>query len=449
MYDLIIIGGGPAGYHSALKAAESGLKTCVVEKERLGGVCLNSGCIPSKTLLYSSSLYYKACNSGFAGVSTQGAELSMEDLQVRKDEVISKLRKGIESLFKKRGIEIINAEACIKGRNNKVFTVNAGKKELSSERLLVCTGSSPFVPQIPGIEDSCVISSREALSIDYIPDSISVIGGGIIGLELATFFNEAGSDVTVIEVMPKIGSGMDQDTGKLLMGEMKKKGVKFLLETEVKSIQKRDIKVFSKKKGELSVDSSVVLVTTGRRPYIQDIGLENLGFDLSKGYIETDKYCKTSADNVWAAGDINGKSMLAHTAYMEAEICIQNILGKRSATEYDSVPSVIYTHPEAAWAGLTQKEAEERGFETEVRKSPMGSNGRFLAETGKNRGICKLVSEKGSGRILGIHIAGPYASEMIWGVSYILANKGSLSDLERCVFPHPTVSEAIKALCEQ
>ncbi len=449
MYDLMIIGGGPAGYHSALKAAESGLKTCVVEKEQVGGVCLNSGCIPSKTLLYSSSLYYKACSSKFAGVRTQGAELSMEDLQVRKNNVISKLRKGIESLFKKSGIEHINAEAFIKGHNKKGFTVNAGKKELNSEKLLVCTGSSPFVPQIPGIANSCVITSREALSIDYIPDSISVIGGGIIGLEMATFFSEAGSDVTVIEVMPGIGSGMDQDTGKLLMGEMKKKGIKFLLETEVKSIQERDIKVFSKKKGELSVDSSVVLVTTGRRPYIHGIGLENLGFDLSKGCIETDQYCRTSVDNVWAAGDINGKSMLAHTAYMEAEVCIQNILSKRSSTDYDSVPSVIYTHPEAAWAGLTQKEAEERGFETEVRKSPMGSNGRFLAETGKNRGICKLVSEKGSGRILGIHIAGPYASEMIWGVSYILANKGSLRDLERCIFPHPTVSEAIKALCEQ
>jgi dihydrolipoamide dehydrogenase len=441
MYDLIVVGGGPGGYHAALKARKAGLSTALIEKSSIGGVCLNEGCVPSKTLLNSSKKIKKI--TGVA-LSDEGERvLNLDELMVRKNKIISTLTNSIKSSLKKSGVTIFEGEATLDEKDDNGFSVLVEGQSLSAKNIIIATGSTPIIPKIDGVEKSIVVTSSELLSTDTIPKSLVVVGGGVIGLEMATFFAESGSDVTVVEYAPQIATGFDIDCVKILSSSLKKLGVKVLTSTEVIKIEDGGV-VAKNSKGELNIPAEKVLVSVGRAPNTASLEMSNYGLTLESGAIKTDDSCKTSVSGVYAIGDVNGRSLLAHTAYREADVAIDSIVGKSSIVNYQTIPSVIYTHPEVASVGLTAEKAKDMGLEVIEKKRPFGSNGRFLAETDRERGVCKVVIEEGTGTILGVHLAGLYSSEIISAAAILVQLKINADQVEELVLPHPTVAEIIK-----
>ena len=427
MYDLVILGGGPAGYHAAELAAKGRLKTLLFEKRNLGGVCLNEGCIPSKALLHSAKLYDYAKGEGQKyGVSCKEPLLDYAAAVKRKDKVVKTLVAGIEATLKKAGVEIVREPGVIKGKAADGFELEAGGGAYRTRHLLVCTGSESVAPPIKGIESA--MTNREILALTEVPQTLAVIGGGVIGLEMASLFNSAGSRVTVYEMMDKIAGPFDREISQELQKIYEKKGVVFKLGAAVKDI------------AELGAEKTLVCV--GRKPVTAGIGLESLGVPVKGGAVLTDEFMKTGVPNVYAAGDVNGKYMLAHTAYREAEVAVNNILGVRDTMEYNAIPSVIYTNPEAAGIGETLESAKAQGMDAVETKLPMQYSGRFLAENEGGGGVCKLVWSKG--RLVGGHMLGNPSSEIISTLSTLLFRETSLEQIKKIVFPHPTVAEIIR-----
>jgi dihydrolipoamide dehydrogenase len=443
MHDLIILGGGPAGYTAAERAGAAGLSTVLIENSFIGGVCLNEGCIPSKTLLYSSKLYAQARASQAYGVNAANASLDLGAIMARKEKIIGNLRKGIAFSLKKNGVTIESGTGVIYGRENGTFKVRVGEKIIEGSRLLVCTGSGAIRLPIPGANQPFVVTNREILSIDRIPERLVIVGGGAIGLEFATFFVESGSAVTVIELLPAIGGAIDPEIGQALKRELEKKGIAFKLDSRATSIGDHSVTFETAGQSE-TTGADVVLMSVGRRPAVNGIGLETIGVTVEKGAIATDERGRTNVDGVWAAGDVNGVSMLAHTAYREAEVCVNDMRGIDDAVNYDAIPWVIYTHPEVAGVGLTDTEAVKRGMNVATAKLPLSCNGRFLAENEGTRGLCKVVIDKQSRVLLGAHIIGGLCSEMIFGAAMMVEKKMTVEEIDRMVFPHPTVSEIIR-----
>ncbi|ACM59818.1 dihydrolipoamide dehydrogenase [Caldicellulosiruptor bescii] len=446
-YDLIIIGGGPAGYLAAERASKGGIKTLLIEERYLGGVCLNEGCIPTKTLLYSAKILEGAKHGFKYGVEVKNITLNHKKVLERKDKVIKTLMAGIKSKLRKSGAEILSGHGEILGRNSKGYIVAVGDKEFATDRLLIATGSSPFIPPIEGVKEGLergfVLASREILEIESVPASMVVIGGGIVGLEMASYFNSAGSKVTVIEMLDHIGGSMDREISNILLEAYKKKGVEFELSARVTKIDDR--KVVYEKDGKIfEKEAEKVLLSVGRRPNITGFGLENIGVEIEKGCIKTDERMKTNVQEVYAAGDVNGKLMLAHTAYREAEVAVWNMLGRRVKVNYNSIPSVVYTNPEVAWVGESEESAKEKGLEYEVTKLPMLYSGRFVAENEEFDGLCKILIDRKKRTILGCHMIGNYSSEIIFGVGVMIEAQLRVEDIKDIVFPHPTVSEIIR-----
>ena len=356
MYDLIILGGGPAGYNAAERAGHAGLKTLVIEERALGGVCLNEGCIPTKTLLYSAKIYDYAKHSEDYGVKFGSASIDHGFVVDRKNKVVKQLVSGVGAKLKKAGVEVVSATGTIKERNADGFVVVAGDKEYVGKQLLICTGSSAALPPIDGLQDSLksgfALTNREVLDLKEIPKNIVIVGGGVIGLEMASYFNSVGSTVYVVEMMDHIAGATDREISTMLEKEYAKRGVQFILGAKVTSI--KDKAVTYEKDGKVTkIEADYALVSIGRRARTQGLGCENIGLKLERGAIVTNEFGKTNVPGVWAAGDVNGKSMLAHTAYREGEVCINNILGKKDRINYNSIPAVIYTNPEVASVGET------------------------------------------------------------------------------------------------
>jgi len=443
-YDLMVIGGGPGGGWAVQVAAEAGLKPVLFEKRYLGGVCLNEGCIPSKTLLNCAKRYRHARDSAAYGVTAGDVRFDIRTAMARKDKIVAALRRGSESSKKKLGIPVVLQKADILPPENGVLRVKAGDTVYEGKRLLIATGSEAIRPPIPGADRPFVLTNREMLSIDYVPQRLVIIGGGVIGLEFATFFAEVGSSVTVIEMLPKIAGQLDDDVRKVLQGELEKKGVKIHTQSTVTGIGDRTVTFQAKDGTAETVPGDVVLLSVGRRPVVKDYGLENLGVLVERGAIKVDEHGRTNVPNVWAAGDVNGVSMLAHTASREVEVCVDDMLGKPSHIRYENIPNVIYTHPEAASVGLTAAQAAERGYDVVEHRLPLTFNGRYLAETDGERGIIKVVAERQYGTVLGVHMAGGECSEMIHGATLIVESELRVADVRDVVFPHPTVSEIIK-----
>ncbi|ABP66489.1 dihydrolipoamide dehydrogenase [Caldicellulosiruptor saccharolyticus DSM 8903] len=446
-YDLIIIGGGPAGYLAGERAGKNGLKTLLIEKRFLGGVCLNEGCIPSKVLLYSAKVYENAKHGQKYGVEVESIKLNHKMVLERKNKVIKTLVTGIKSKLRKNNVEVVDGFAEILGRSKDGYVVKVNKNEYIGDRLLIATGSFPFVPPISGIKEGLekgyVLTNREILELDVIPTSLVVIGGGIVGLEMASYFNSAGSKVTVIEMLDHIGGNMDREISDILLNTYKKKGIEFELSSKV--IEIKDGKVVYEKDGKLIENSAEkVLLSSGRRPNVEGFGLENIGVEVEKGSIKTDERLKTNVPEVYAAGDVNGKLMLAHTAYREAEVCINNIIGKRDLMRYEAIPSVVYTNPEVAWVGETEESVSQKGLDYEIVKLPMLYSGRFVAENDGFDGLCKILIDKKKKTILGCHMIGNYSSEIIYGVALMIEAQMRVDDIKELVFPHPTVSEIIR-----
>ena len=437
MYDLIVIGGGPAGYKAALKAASSGLSTVLFEKKSLGGVCLNEGCIPTKSLLYSAKMYDHALTSEAFGVSAEAVSFDYGKVLKRRDRVVRRLVGGVGAALKAAGVEVVAEEAVLKDAHH----VEAGGKTYECSNLLLCTGSVPFVPPIPGAERA--LDSSAALALDRIPSSVAIIGGGVIGMEFASIYNSFGAEVDVIEATPGILGGLDREISSMLQACYEKKGVRFHLGCRVSGVRETSVS-FSTPEGEqCSLEAESVLVCVGRRPRLE--GLEALGLETGRG-VKVDSHMRTSVEGVYAAGDITGVSMLAHTAIREGEIAVEDILHRRDpsrreqAMSYAAIPSVVYTNPEIACVGAGEDNMPEGAI---VKKIPMLFSGRFAAENEKTDGICKLILSPDS-RILGVHMLGNGASEIIHSCCLAVGMALSLDDFRSTVFPHPTVSEILK-----
>ncbi len=447
IYDLIVIGGGPAGYLAAERAGNSGLSTLLFEKGSLGGVCLNEGCIPSKALLYSAKLYDGAVHSEKFGVTVDKAVLNHEVVINRKNKIVRVLTAGVKGKLKRSNVTVIGELAQIAGKNAGGFNVKAGDILYTGKNLLIATGSVPVIPQIKGIgeaiEKGFVLTNREILNLKEVSKSLVVVGGGIIGMEMASYFNSAGSKVTVIEMLGHIAGNADREISDRLMKNYQKKGIEFLLEAKVTEVKDTEV-IFGYNGKTSSIPADKVLVSVGRRAATQGLGLESLGIETDKGAIITNEHGMTNVPGVYAAGDVNGKSMLAHTAYREAEVCIDNILGKKSVMKYDSIASVIYTNPEVACVGETEVTAGEKGINFEVVKLPMTYSGRYVAENEGGDGFCKVIADKDSKSIIGVHMIGSYSSEIIYGAAMMVEKKMSIDDIKEFIFPHPTVSEIIK-----
>ena len=447
MYDLIILGGGPAGYNAAERAGHAGLKTLVIEERALGGVCLNEGCIPTKTLLYSAKIYDYAKHGADYGVKFGSAEIDHAFVVNRKNGVVKQLVSGVGAKLKKAGVEVVKATATIKERNSEGFVVTADGKEYTGRQLLISTGSSPALPPIDGLADSLkegfALTNREVLDLNAIPKTIVVVGGGVIGLEMASYFNSVGSKVYVVEMLDHIAGAVDRDISKLLQKDYASRGVEFILGARVTSIKNKAV-TYEKDGKVVEIPADYALVSIGRRARTQGLGLENIGLKLERGAIVTNEQGKTNIPGVWAAGDVNGKSMLAHTAYREGEVCINNILGKKDKVNYNSIPSVIYTNPEVASVGETEESAKEKKLDVEIQTVTLKYSGRYIAENEHGYGILKVITDKKHKNIVGLHMIGSYASEIIYGAAMMVETEMRVEDIQKLVFPHPTVCEVIR-----
>lgn len=447
MYDLIILGGGPAGYNAAERAGHAGLKTLVIEERALGGVCLNEGCIPTKTLLYSAKIYDYAKHGKDYGVTFGSAEIDHAFVVNRKNGVVKQLVAGIGGKMKKSGVEVVKATAVIKERNADGFVVTADGKDYLGKQLLIATGSAPALPPIDGLADSLkngfALTNREVLDLTEIPKTMVVVGGGVIGLEMASYFNSVGSKVYVVEMLDHIAGPVDREISTLLQKDYASRGVEFILGARVTSI--KDKKVCYEKDGKVvEIPCNYALVSIGRRARTAGIGCENIGLKLERGAIVTNEMGKTNVPGVWAAGDVNGKSMLAHTAYREGEVCINNILGKKDRVNYNSIPAVIYTNPEVASVGETTESAKEKGLDVNVQTVTLKYSGRYIAENEHGYGILKVITDKKHKNIVGLHMIGSYASEIIYGAAMMVETEMRVEDIQKIVFPHPTVCEVIR-----
>ena len=472
MYDTIIIGGGPAGYLAAERLGHEKKKVLLIEERYLGGTCLNVGCIPTKTLLNSAKLYVHAREAEKFGVKAADVTFDWTVIQNWKNDVVGKLRGGVESQMKRFGVEVINGRGEILaapsgGKPARVRSVapdemakpdgtveSAGTAEHEGAAILVCAGSVPVLPPIPGAKGNPrVVDSTGLLAAESVPGRLAVIGGGVIGVEFAGLFSALGAEVTVIEMMDEIVPFMDKEQAPLLRRAMK--GVDFRLGCKVEKIDGGAIHYTGKNgKAEL-IEADLILMAVGRRPVLDTWGAAAAGIDTSPKGVAVDDRMRTNAPNIWAAGDVTGKSLLAHSAYRMAEVAVADMLcgaasgGKGQASQnrmrYNAVPWVVYGLTEAAGVGITEQEAEAKGIAIAKAVIPMRASGRFLAEnTIMGQGAIKVIAGADDRRILGIHAVGAYASEFIWGGAALIEQEFRTGEVKQLIFPHPTVSELIR-----
>jgi dihydrolipoamide dehydrogenase len=438
-YDFAVIGAGPAGYVAAKKAASAGLKVVMVEKKKLGGVCLNEGCVPSKTLLQAAKTYHHAKHGSIFGVEAGSLSFDFGKAHAHKNSVMDRMRDGIAGLMKKNKVEVIEGEAkLVKGG----FSVNGESHE--AENILLCTGSSPSIPPIPGIEAEHIVDSTGILDNEQLPESLVIVGGGVIGCEFACVYASVGVPVTVLEAMPEICPNLDSEIAAILRKELENKGVTFLLGAKVEKFEGKSVR-YNLDGESKEIESDLVLVATGRKPNVSGLGLEDIGLDFDpRGGVKVDPRGATNLPGVWAAGDVTGQAWLAHAASRMAEVVVHNITGQKDQMRHDTMPAVVYTSPEVAVVGLTKEEAIDRGFKVKTGKISMAINARYIAENPGEQGMCKVVLDADTNRLLGVHMVGGACSEMIFGAVAMLETELREEEIEEIVFPHPTTSEIMK-----
>lgn len=439
-FDIIVIGGGPGGYVAAIKAAQLGKKTAIVEKRVFGGVCVNKGCIPTKVLLRSAESLkeVKECGAfGVTGVDVSNAKLDMALVQKRKSSVISQLTGGVNGLLRKNRVTVLKGEGKLLDKN----TVEIEGKAWTADYIIIATGSAVKSLPIPIDPAMKMLTSDEALDLQEIPEDIAVIGGGVIGIEFAYFLASAGSRVTVIEfldrILPMVDEEITEQAGALLSGM----GVEIHTGARVTEITKDSV-LFEKGGVKHTASVSCVLTAVGRVPDTGGIDCETLGIATDRGAIVTDLTLKTSVDNIYAIGDVNGKSMLAHTASAEGIIAVENICGHPRAMDYDKIPSAVYTQPEIASVGLTEAQAREKYGDVKVGKFPLLANGKAKV-AGNETGLIKVIAEPKYNEIVGVHLFCIHATDMAAEAVVAMNLEATAEEIVRSVHPHPTVSEVI------
>ena len=439
-YFLAIIGGGPAGYTAAERASKAGKDVVLFEQNAVGGTCLNVGCIPTKSLLYGAKQYYNATHAQKYGVTATDVTFDFAAMQKRKTIVVRKLVAGIKQRLNNEHCTLVSGFAKVESRTDELVTITCNGETYESENLMICTGSTNFVPPIPGIQDNeHVWDSTDALNATELPKSIIIVGGGVIGMEFATLYHELGVPVTVIEALPSILPNLDPEVVAILADKYKKSGINILTETRVEEINGERVKA----NGEW-YEAERILVSVGRRANLN--GLEALNdIELNRGAIVIDDFCKTNLPNVYACGDVTGKIMLAHVAARQAEVAIGRMLKviPLQRIAYNAIPSVVYTNPEIASVGITENQAADLKIEMEVRKLPMTFSGRFMAENEGETGLCKMIIDAKNHSVLGVHMIGNPCSEFVSAASFAVRMGYTVAEFQQVVFPHPTVSEIL------
>lgn len=440
-YDIAVLGGGPGGYVAAIKAAQLGAKTALIEKENVGGVCLNVGCIPTKTLLKSAKIYEDIMNSEKFGIDILDRSLiniNLDNLMNRKDSIVNRLTGGVKVLLKQNGVEVYNGYGEALDKN----TLVVNGETINTKHLIIATGSSTFIPETQGLKESFekgyAITSTEALTIARIPKEFIVIGGGVVGVEFAALYNALGSKVTILQ-RSQILRSLDKDIREAMEKILRSKGIDIVYDVDIEAYDLD--KVICKVRGESRVfQGDKILISIGRIPNLK--GVERLKLAIDKKGIVTDDRLRTSLEDVYAIGDVNGKYMLAHVASAEGITAVENILGKTTSINYDKVPSCIYTFPEVGVVGLTEEEARERGCKVVTSIFPMTANGKAMAE-GETDGFVKIVADEQYGEVLGVHIIASHATDMIAEAVTTLELEGTVYDLAKAIHPHPTLSEVV------
>lgn len=441
-YQLAIIGGGPAGYTAAERAAAAGLSVVLFEKEQLGGTCLNWGCIPTKTLLHAAKLYDYADTADKYGISFSDARFDLKKIVLRKNKIVRKLTAGIRARMKAKVINVVNAEARIVAHEENLFTIEAGGERFVAQRLLLATGSETVIPYLHGLDQIEYWTSKEALDTTELPESLLIVGGGVIGMEFASFFNSMGSNVSVVEMLPDILGGMEAELAVALREEYTRKGVHFYVSSKLLSVEEGCATIEC---GGIQqkLPFTHLLMAAGRRPTLANCGAEILNLAYEGHNLQVNDQMQSSLPNLYLCGDLTGRSMLAHSAERQAVVAVHHMIGVTDAMQYDAIPSVVYTSPEVASVGATERELQERGVAYGVKKLPMAYAGRFVVENEGANGFCKILLDTEQ-RILGVHIIGSPASEFIVAAGMAIQHKLSAEEWERSIFPHPTVSEILK-----
>lgn len=435
-YDVIVVGGGPAGYVCAIKAAQLGGRVALIEKDVVGGTCLNRGCIPTKTYLKTAEIVEHIKSSAYRGINVaqDAVSFDMKTAKANKNDIVKKLTGGVGVLLKSNGVDVFDGEGVI----NKDKTVTVNDKVLAANSIVYAGGSVPSNVPIPGIDSRFVVTSNELLDIEEVPKTLAVIGGGVIGVELGQAMNAFGSEVTIIEMMDRITPFMDEEASALLKKQMTKSGIKVMTSTRVDALEEKNDHAILKV-GDNEIEADLVLLCVGRKPDLS--GVENAGVAIEKGFVVVDEQMRTNVPGIYAAGDVTGKSMLAHAAFKMGEIAAENALGGNESFNGVRIPACIYTMPEVSSIGLTEVEAREK-HDVKIGKFPFTANGRALA-SGESEGFVKVVADKKYGEILGVHIIGPGAAEMINEAAVMMAMEVTCEEMGKIVHAHPTYSEAL------
>jgi dihydrolipoamide dehydrogenase len=440
-YDVVVLGGGPGGYAAAIRALQRGLSAAVVERSDMGGTCLNRGCIPTKSLLNSAQQYQAIKAAGRIGISTGAVEYDFSKMAARKDAAVKQLRSGVEYLISSNGGAIYRGEGYIKDRNTIEIT---GGETIHADKIIIATGSRPAVPPFITVDNKSILDSDGLLNINGCPQSVIIIGGGVIGIEFATLFAALEKRVTVIEMLESILPGTDPEVSSILKKNLERKGVKFYTGSRVTSLEAGEGVTceFECQSGVVKAQAEIAAVVTGRKPNSENLGLENIRVQTERGFIRVNDRMETSVLGVYAVGDVTGKKMLAHVATAQGIAAAENAAGANKTVDSSLSPACIYSEPEIASVGLTEEEAVKNGFAVRVGRFPVSANGKSTV-MGERSGIAKIIAQEGTDKILGAHIIAPRVTEMISEITLAMKCGLSVHDIADTIHPHPTVSEII------
>jgi dihydrolipoamide dehydrogenase len=449
---IAIIGGGPGGYVAAIKAAQMGAEVVLIEKEYIGGTCLNTGCIPTKVLLHSTEIYHQLRNEAEdLGLEINDLKVNWRNLLTRKELVATQLVEGVKNILRTMNVEVVRGYA--KFTSTKTIEVSltaGGKRSISFDKAIVATGSKSIIIPVPGHDLEGVITSREAMSLEEIPESICIIGGGVIGVEFANIYSNLGTQITIIEMLPELVANMDQEIVNSLEEALLTKGVKVYKSAKVLRIDRsgKELQVTAQLGDDpFQVIAEKVIMATGRKPSGDGVGLEEIGVKVDRGAIQVDRLFKTDVDNIYAIGDCTGGVQLAHVASASGLMAAELIMGERMAMDFRTIPYCVYTNPELASVGLTERDAVMKGYKIKVGKFPMYGNGKSVI-TGNVRGMVKIIADENTGEVLGVHIAGNSATELIASGAVAMRLEATVQELITTIYAHPTVGEAIHEAAE-
>ncbi len=443
-FDLAIIGAGPAGYVGAIRAAQLGARVAIVEKDRIGGTCLNRGCIPSKALLHAAETAELAQRAYQWGVKASFEGFDLQALREFRDRTVDRMVKGVETLLRSYRIPVFQGEASFLDPVTLKIATAEGEQRIRAYRFLIATGSEPAIPPISGANLPGVVDSDEITRLESIPQSLVIVGAGVIGMELATLYSSLGSRVTVLELLPRILPPADGAIASRFLALVKKRRVEVFTSVKVEAIEQESsrLKVICAGEKPLHFLADKVILAVGRRPYTRGLNLERIGVEVERGFVKVDGSLRTSIPHIYAAGDCVGGALMAHKASYEGEIAVENALGHSRTPDYRAIPYCIYTSPEIAGVGLTEEAAKEEGADYEVATFPFTANARAWAMDSAE-GLVRLIYEKGSGKLLGAHIMGPWAGELIGELTLAVRLGLKVQEVALTVHPHPSLSEAV------